>query len=54
VASLRVDKPEQQALVSNIVANEKRLKEVFENIVSDVGGPSRDQRSALDPTSFQV
>ena len=54
VASLKVDKPDQQALVRNIMANEKRLKEVFDNVVSDVGGPSRDQRSALDSTSFQV
>jgi PAS domain S-box-containing protein len=54
VAGLNVDKPEQKALVSNILANEKRLKEVFDSVASDAGGPSQNQRSALDPTSFQV
>jgi PAS domain S-box-containing protein len=54
VASLKVDKPEQKALVSNILANEKRFKEVFDSVASDVGGSSQNQRAAFDATFFQV
>ncbi len=54
VASLIVDKPEQQALVRNIRANEKRMKEVFESVASAIGGPSQNQSAALDLAFFQV
>ncbi len=54
VASLSVDKPEQQALVRNIRANEERLKQVFDSVASAVGGASQNRRAALDLAFLQV
>ena len=54
VAALRVDRPEQQALVANIQANKNRFKEVFDNAASALENPSRNRGSALDPAFFQV
>ncbi len=54
VAALDVDKPEQQALVRNIRANEQRLRQVFESVSSAVGGPSPSQGAALDLAFLQV
>src|SRR5512147_2694186 len=48
VASLNMDRPDQQALVRNIQANQQRLKEVFDSAVSAVGSSSQNQRG-LDP-----
>jgi PAS domain S-box-containing protein len=54
VAGLRVDSPEQQALVLNIQANQQRLEEVFNSVASAVGNPSQIQRTALDSGFLQV
>jgi PAS domain S-box-containing protein len=54
VASLRADRPEQQALVVNIRANQERLKEVFESVASAPAGPSRNQKIGPDPAYLQV
>ncbi len=54
VASLRIDRPVQQALVANIQANKNRFKEVFDSASSALESPSRNLRSALDPAFFQV
>jgi len=54
VASLRADRPEQQALVANIRANQNRLKEVFDSVASAPGSPSRNQNAALNPEYLQV
>jgi PAS domain S-box-containing protein len=54
VASLHVDKPEQQILVSNIRANEQRLKQVFDSVASSVGGPAQNRSTALDLAFLQV
>ena len=54
VASLNVDKPEQQVLVRNIQANEQRLKQVFDSVASAVGGPSQNRSTALDLAFLQV
>jgi len=54
VASLNVDKPEQQALVRNIQANAQRLKEVFDSVVSATGNPAQNRSTALDPAFLQV
>jgi PAS domain S-box-containing protein len=54
VASLNVDKPEQQVLVRNIKANEQRLKQVFDSVASAVGGPSQNRSTALDLAFLQV
>jgi PAS domain S-box-containing protein len=54
VASLNVDRPEQQALVRNIQINQQRLKEVFDSTVSAVGVSSANQKAGFDPTSLQV
>ncbi len=50
VASLRAERPEQQALVANIRRNQKRLKEVFESVASTPSRPAR----FLDPVALQV
>jgi signal transduction histidine kinase len=54
VAGLRAEKPEQQALVANIQANQKRFKEVFDSAASSLREPSRSQDTALDPAFLQV
>jgi len=54
VASLRADRPDQQALVANIRANQNRLKEVFESVASAPAGPSRNQKIGPDPKYLQV
>jgi len=54
VASLNVEKPEQQVLVRNIKANEQRLKQVFDSVASAVGNPSQDRSTALDLAFLQV
>ncbi|MFB3885378.1 MAG: HAMP domain-containing protein, partial [Thermodesulfobacteriota bacterium] len=54
VASLRGDRPDQQALVANIRANQNRLKEVFDSVASAPPGSSRNQRTTLDPAFLQV
>jgi PAS domain S-box-containing protein len=54
VAGLRADRPEQQALVANIRANQGRLKEVFDSVVSAPGGPPQNRSTTLDPAFLQV
>jgi PAS domain S-box-containing protein len=54
VARLNVDRPEEQALVRNIQANQKRLKEVFDSTASAFGYSSSKVRMALDPAFLQV
>ena len=54
VASLHVEKPEQQGLVRNIRANEQRLKQVFDSVASAVRGPFQKRSSAPDLTFLQV
>jgi PAS domain S-box-containing protein len=54
VAGLRVDRPEQQALVANIEANQTRLKEVFDSVVSGDGNLSRNKPGALNLQSLHV
>ena len=53
VSSLNVDKPEQQALIRNIQANEQRLKQVFESVAA-VRGPSQKRSLGPDLAFFQV
>jgi len=54
VARLRAEKPEQQALIRNIQANEQRLKQVFDSVASAVGGPSQKRSSGPDLAFLQV
>src|SRR4030043_986751 len=54
VASVRADRPDQQALVRNIQANAQRLKEVFDSVVSAVGSPSQIQSAAPEFAFLQV
>jgi signal transduction histidine kinase len=54
VASLNADRPDQQALVANIRANQDRLKEVFESTASAPARPSRSQKLHPDPAYLQV
>jgi C4-dicarboxylate-specific signal transduction histidine kinase len=50
VSGLQGDRPEQQALVRNILANTQRLESVFDSVVAAVGRSSQDQAgtSALE------
>lgn len=54
VTRLKVDMPGQQALVRNIKANGRRLKEVFDSVAFHVTHRSPNQSATLDPTFFQV
>ena len=54
VASLNVDMPEQQALVRNIQANTKRLREVFDSVETAVRNMPKTQNVALESAFFQV
>ena len=54
VARLRAEKPEQQALIRNIQANERRLKQVFDSVASAVRSPSQERGSAPDLAFLQV
>ena len=54
IARLRAEKPEQQALIRNIQANERRLKQVFDSVASAVGGPSQEPSSGPDLAFHQV
>jgi PAS domain S-box-containing protein len=51
---LRADKPDQYALAANIRANQQRLKEVFDSVVSAVDRRSQAQREMQDPAFLQV
>jgi PAS domain S-box-containing protein len=54
VASLRADRPDQQALIANIKVNQNRLKEVFASVASAGSSRSRNKKTALEPASYQV
>jgi len=54
VASLNVNKPEQQTLARNIQTNTQRLKEVFASVVSAVTSSSQTQNVAVNSAFFQV
>jgi signal transduction histidine kinase len=54
VASLDVNRVEQQALVRSLKTTRQRLEEVFHSMVSTVGGPSGNRSAALDPKLLQV
>ena len=54
VASLNAAKPEQQALVRNIQANQTRLKGVFDSVVLSLGTSSPNQKIVFDPAFFKV
>jgi len=54
VAVLRVDTPEQQALVANIRANRDRMKAVFDSISAVPERPAGNRRALLDPAFLQV
>ncbi len=54
VDSLRAERPEQQALVANIKANQKRWKEVFDSVASAPRSHAGNPGAALDPEALQV
>ncbi len=53
VSRLEVTVPEQQALVRNIQANTRRLKDVFDGVVSAIGSSSQES-GAIDIALLQV
>ncbi len=54
VASLQVDRPDQQALARNIQASQRRLKEVFDSVASAAASTPTTPNPTLDPSSLQV
>ena len=54
VACLQANRPEHIVLISNIREDQKRLKEVFETIVSTVDNRSRAQETIIDLNRLQV
>ncbi|HWQ18878.1 MAG TPA: hypothetical protein VN455_03815, partial [Methanotrichaceae archaeon] len=54
LSNLTVERPDQQVLVSNIKANQKRLKEVFGDIVSRTESAPQSQQKAADAAFIQV
>jgi len=54
LSNLTVDRPEQQALLNNMVANQHRLKEIFDDIVSGTEGEPLLSQKASDPAFIQV
>ncbi|MBI2851363.1 MAG: PAS domain-containing protein, partial [Chloroflexi bacterium] len=56
VDSLPADTPEQQALITNIQANARRMKEVFDNTAATIGSASGGSQNgaALDQALLQV
>src|SRR5512147_1961402 len=54
VASLNVDRPDQQTLVRNIQANQQRLNEVFDSTVLAERSSSTGRKADPDMASFQV
>jgi PAS domain S-box-containing protein len=54
VAGLDVDKSDQQALVRNIQANTRRLREVFDSVATAVGNSPKTGEGALDSAFLQV
>lgn len=54
VSNLTVEQPDQQVLVNNIKANGKRLKEIFDDIVSNAESSPEVRQSAISQESIQV
>ncbi len=54
VASLSVNKPEQQTLARNIQTNTQRLKQVVDSVVAAVRSSSQTQNLAVNSAFFQV
>ncbi len=54
VAGLQADKPDEETLVRNIRLNTRRLKKVFDDVVSAVGKPSPDRDGTVDLELLKV
>ncbi len=54
VSNLTVEQPDQQVLVNNIKANGQRLKEIFDDVVSNAESSPGVQQSAVNPASVQI
>ncbi len=54
LSNLSVDRPEQQVLVNNIKANQLRLREIFDDVVSKVESSPQASESASDTAFIQV
>jgi CHASE3 domain sensor protein len=54
VADLHAERPDLQALIANIRANQNRLKEVFESVASAPRKKAQGQGAALDLAFLQV
>jgi PAS domain S-box-containing protein len=54
LSDLSVDNPDSQVLVDNIKANRLRLREVFDDVVSEIESAPQSSDGALDRTSIQI
>ena len=54
ISNLTADTPEQQAIFDNIKANQLRLKEVFNNVESNVQGKNNSQNNEIDLAITQI
>ncbi len=54
VSNLTVERPDQQVLVNNIKANGQRLREIFDDVRSNVKSSSEVQQSVVNPGIIQV
>jgi signal transduction histidine kinase len=54
VASLQADRPVEQDIIRNIQEDTRRLKDVFDSVVSSGGSSSGNQGEAIDPEVLQV
>ena len=52
LSNLTVERPDQQALVSNIKANQQRLKEIFDEVVSRTESAPEIQQNTVDTASI--
>ncbi len=54
ISNMNVERPDQQALINNIKANQQRLKAVFADVVSKIESSTQPQNNTFDPAFIQV
>lgn len=54
VSNLTVERPDQQVLVNDIKANGQRLREIFDDVLSNAGSSPEAQQNAISPVFIQV
>jgi PAS domain S-box-containing protein len=54
LSKMSVDGQEQQVLLDSIKADQQRLKEIFDDVVSTIGSTSQNQNKSPDPAYIQL